>query len=417
MKDWLLPFLLIILVLATVAYELLRERADKVYLLTSGQVDMCLSCHQEQPDKAHGAGVVGCAECHLGNPLASEKWRAHQGMVKNPGELAWAEKTCGRQGCHPQDVPNLKKALMATNRGIIATLRYYWGETDDPNEDLTVEKLLQSDQNSLALDYFRKLCGTCHLWMKRGELPSFLAEKGGGCTACHNEKPKTPPKKGEKPHPQIIRKVSLEACVRCHNRSGRIGLTYQGMIEAEGYGVPYDEGLPRADLVDGRSVIRIPPDVHFQAGMVCIDCHLREEIMGDGNYYAHFEEQVEISCEMCHGGEGLSRKGRKAKNVEKDHQGRLVLRGKLDGKLHPLDPPKEVCLSKEHRRLTCQACHSHYVPQCFGCHVRRDLSETQLDKIAVKETRGLWEEFRSYMRYREPTLGVHGEKIKILVPG
>ncbi len=417
MKTW-LPLALIVLILSATVYEVLRHRADKVHLLLSGQVDMCLSCHQEEPDQAHQAGVVGCAECHLGNPLASEKWRAHRGMVKNPGELVWAEKTCGRQGCHPSDVPNLKKALMATNRGIIATLRYYWGETDDPRENLTVEDLQRTGKTSLALDYFRKLCGSCHLWVKRGELPSFLAEKGGGCTACHNQPPprSTGNKRG-KPHPQITKKVPLEACVRCHNRSGRLGLTYQGMIESEGYGVPYDEGLPRSDLIDGRSVIRIPPDVHFQAGLVCIDCHLREEIMGDGKSYAHFEEQVEISCQMCHGGDGLSRKGRKAPNFKKGPNGQPVLEGKLDGRLHPLAPPKEVCQGRDHQRLSCQACHSWYVPQCYGCHVRQDESQSQLDKVNARETKGLWEEFRSYMRYERPVLGVQGNKIKILVPG
>ena len=38
----------------------------------------------------------------------------------------------------------------------------------------------------------------------------------------------------------------------------------------------------------------------MQKGMECIDCHTRDEIMGDGTSYAHYEEQLEISCEVCH---------------------------------------------------------------------------------------------------------------------
>ena len=35
-----------------------------------------------------------------------------------------------------------------------------------------------------------------------------------------------------------------------------------------------------------------------------------------------------------------------------------------------------------------------------------DGSKTQLDKIAIKETPGLWEEFRSFIRYEYPPLGI-----------
>ncbi len=34
--------------------------------------------------------------------------------------------------------------------------------------------------------------------------------------------------------------------------------------------------------------------------MECIDCHVSQEIMGDGNSYEHMEEQVRIQCEDCH---------------------------------------------------------------------------------------------------------------------
>src|SRR5665648_1094269 len=93
-------------------------------------------------DAAHDPRVIGCASCHLGDPMAIDKTKAHAGMVINPGDLRVVEKTCGVDGCHPLDVQKVKNSLMATNRGIIGTLLFYWGESDSQNSDLTVEKLL-----------------------------------------------------------------------------------------------------------------------------------------------------------------------------------------------------------------------------------------------------------------------------------
>ena len=72
------------------------ERPEQIRITTSGRVDMCLSCHdKEKLDPAHDGEVIGCAPCHLGNPLAIEKEKAHQGMILNPGDLEVVHKTCG----------------------------------------------------------------------------------------------------------------------------------------------------------------------------------------------------------------------------------------------------------------------------------------------------------------------------------
>ncbi len=407
----------------------IKNQATKVTITFNGQVDLCLDCHKDTPDRAHGRQVIPCSSCHLGNPLAGTSFEAHKGMVLNPGELKIVHKTCGQEGCHVSEVNWVKNTLMATNRGIISTLRYYWGETDNHNEKLTVWMLKNSSITSLAIDYFKKLCGTCHLYLERHKLPGFLAEKGGGCTACHFLKLK------ENNHPQITKAIPMENCVKCHNRSGRIGLTYQGLYENEGYGTPFDEGdTSKEQLPDGRFVQKISPDIHFEKGLVCIDCHTKKELMGDGKQRAHLYDQVEIECTTCHGGSNilktLLREAKDPKEkfpkltnlVEKD--GKFYLKGKTDGKLHPLNKfPKDKCKDKDHLRLSCQACHSKWVPQCYGCHVRYDRSEKQLDKLKLKESFGKWEEFKSFMRYEEPVLGVlegnssADSKVVILVPG
>ncbi len=410
------------------------ETPSRVTRTASGQIDMCLSCHDERPDKAHGRKVLGCFSCHLGNPLAGAPELAHKGMILNPGELSAAPKTCGQEGCHVEQVKRVRSSLMATNRGIISTLRFYWGETKDHQENLTVKKLMESDLDTPATDYFRKLCGTCHLWLKRRSLPSFLADKGGGCTACHYYKPPAT-KDGKKPsHPFMTRHIPMENCVRCHNRSGRIGLAYQGMYESEGYGTPFQDGdFSEDQLQDGRFVKRLSPDVHFRKGMICIDCHSQKEVMGDGKEKAHFEQQLEITCSSCHSGnrelERIFQENLKKPkfpiltNLVKE-KGRFFLKGKKDGKLHPLDRFLDTeCRHRTHERLTCQACHSRWVPQCYGCHVVNDRSRGQMDKLSLKETPGLWQEFRSFMRYEAPPLGIKKEEgtgredVVILVPG
>ncbi|SDO97518.1 multiheme c-type cytochrome [Desulforhopalus singaporensis] len=415
------------------------ERPEKLYTTSGGTVDMCLACHKEEKlDPAHDPAVIGCSSCHLGNSLAVAKEEAHRDMVLNPGDLRVAEKTCAADGCHPRDIHKVKNSLMATNRGILGTLLYYWGESDSQNTDLTVEQLLDSEENSLALDYFRKLCATCHLWKQKNDLenaPEFFNSKGGGCSACHYHLPDADsmagiivgdgtasgviPTENRKKHPWITKKVESANCVRCHNRSGRIGLSYLGIFESEGYGTPYEEGgLNSKQLPGARFYLEISDDIHHQKQMECIDCHTRDEIMGNGTSYAHYEEQLEISCTVCHAkNPGTTRKGNVLTNLDRI-DGKPVLTGKLDNKTHPLNPPKSgICDFPPHSRVSCEACHSTWVAQCYGCHAKRDDSGKHLDKLSLEQTKGLWEEGRSYIRYERPMLGIWEDEVVVVTPG
>lgn len=414
---------LLVITLFLVARENLTKRPAQLFQTISGQVEMCLSCHQrEKLDIAHDSKVLGCSPCHLGDPLAIAKESAHAGIVKNPGDLRLVDRTCGVEGCHATYVKRVKNSLMATNRGIIATLLYYWGEAPDQNGDYSVEQLLASGETSVALDYYRKLCATCHLWKQKGDLPGFFGEKGGGCSACHYVKnpalPTTGPDKG---HPLISKKVPVENCVRCHNRSGRIGISYTGVYESEGYGTPFSEGELSSNRLPGdRFFLKLPPDIHYQQGLACIDCHTANEIMGDGNRYAHFEEQLEIRCKTCHATSnlGLTEKNQQLPNLKTAPGETPQLIGKLDEKSHPLKPPRpETCDYPGHQRLSCQSCHSSWVPQCYGCHVKRDMRDTHLDKLTLRETPGWWEEGRSYIRYESPALGIWDNRIMPITPG
>ena len=45
------------------------------------------------------------------------------------------------------------------------------------------------------------------------------------------------------------------------------------------------------------------------------------------------------------------------------------------------------------------------------------MNDTHLDKLTLKETPGLWDEGRSYLRYEQPALGLWGNRVMPITPG
>jgi hypothetical protein len=43
-------------------------------------------------------------------------------------------------------------------------------------------------------------------------------------------------------HARYTTRIPTANCLKCHNRSNRIGLSYEGIFESEGYGTPYRHG-------------------------------------------------------------------------------------------------------------------------------------------------------------------------------
>lgn len=412
---FLVSFILGILCITVYSHEKKKSVEGEIPILTTGRPELCLICHKEKiQERAHNEKVLGCSSCHLGNPLASTKREAHQGIVKNPSDLRIVHLTCGQANCHAQDIKKVKNSLMATNHGILSRLIKIFKEEelfkDYPKIKVAhLYALPKGLQKSLALDYYKKLCGSCHLYLEKEKFEGFLAEKGGGCSACHLLGTKEEIKLN-KIHPQLTKKVTLEKCVKCHNRSGRIGFTYQGLYEgAQG-------GIYHKLWMDGRELVEIEGDIHFKAGLVCIDCHTKEEIMGNGIFYPNIEEAIEINCETCHTNKGITKKGKFLDNIVSKGEN-LYLKSKISDKLHPIKGLSESCKDSFHKRLSCSACHSKYIPQCMGCHIRYDPREKHLDKILGKETLGLWEEHESYRRITDPPLALKGNKIVPIAPG
>jgi hypothetical protein len=419
---------------------LLSEEHARSRLRRPGE-ESCLACHTEvtDPGPSHTVKDMGCSPCHLGNPYALDRERAHQDVVANPGALHVAGRTCGATPCHPELPGRVINSVMSTNHGIIDSMDALFYSTGVDN--VAALTALQH-KKAPARDCFAKLCGSCHLWTPRRESPTEAGQRGGGCSGCHvvQEARDIADDLSKLTHAEISTRIPIANCVRCHNRSARVGLTYQGILEDDGYGTPFKAGLPSPRrLSGGRHYLEIPSDVHFRAEMVCIDCHTSTEVMGDGRPYANLKGQLEITCQDCHSPTfrkedaipedavrlarsngkmpefnssvlARARKGSPlyALRPAPDHM-EAVLYRKLDGmplRMELRDQPAPHHALPGHERLSCQACHSWFMPQCYGCHLELHKGERQFDHLLGKETPGRWREARSFTRFMRPPLAL-----------
>jgi len=334
------------------------------------QPDECISCHSGMSDidHAHPKEIFGCAACHGGNKYATNKKDAHKGMVLNPSSLAHASIFCSK--CHKKIIKRISKSMMNSQSGILNVLMYQWGESKDLNSTIGINDI-------------------------RG--------------------------------------------------SNRIGFTYEGIFESAGYGTPYKHGHFSHEMVDGRFYYNIPPDIHHsKANMSCIDCHSEKGVMGDGKKHFHMEQAEDVKCKDCHKPKfgppdslavtlsSLNGHIKEAKliaytkkkhaplyNVQKINN-KVEFFRKKDGKEFNLTlmSNKPYHTLAFHKRLACSACHSPRAPSCYGCHEVYFQNGKQYDWVANKVTKGQWQEFRSFLRFEEPSLGVgYNKKIMPFAPG
>jgi hypothetical protein len=167
-------------------------------------------------------------------------------------------------------------------------------------------------------------------------------------------------------------------------------------------------------------------DIHFEKGMLCVDCHTSQDMHGDGNVYAQMTDAIEIRCEDCHGTidkratlvtSGLTG-GHSLKDVttpsgdpwfeEKD--GKIIQHSKTDPKLqwvvkqvvdslNPAGPEyneaaaraklilkdgtvgqsSSTNLAHSSQKIECYTCHSSWQTTCSGCHLPLDLNVKSAD--------------------------------------
>jgi len=443
-------------------------------ILVKNNFNGCIDCHDEMEgfSNSHSPEAIGCEACHLGNSFTSNKDFAHKGMILIPGNLSDAERTCGATNCHPGIPQRINNSLMNTMSGAISVNRFTFDELKNPAGLFIVENLTQSN----ADNHFRNLCASCHLGNEKTELgPITELSRGGGCNACHLNysdealkqldnyflsKVKQQKSDGDKSsdnlptlHPELNLNISNDHCFGCHARSGRISTNYEGWFETLLTEEEVNGDKNFRILMDGRVFQKSKDDVHHQAGMECIDCHVSREVMGDGNVYEHMEEQVWIQCEDCHSRETLSinydeldfesKKIVDLRNLNQSNDKYLVTKKsnvplinafltssnqkylftKSKKKTLQLKPPASICVEgKAHARLSCNTCHTEWVSHCVGCHTEYDPKMEGYDLLDNKEITGSWEESPSNFYVDYPALGVRKdtsskEKIETFIPG
>ena len=398
----------------------------------------------------------------------------------NPGDLRAAEAACG--GCHEGYVERMANSIMTTNAGHYMPTRFYAGLQDQdaiygshpavddgftgeagtvaslvtlspPSEEAVQSAIagVEDDQKALeqvAYDhYLAKNCNTCHAagYPKNNSRATY---RSTGCSSCHvvysqdgvyegNDAaiPKTAPVY-PKLH-EITSAIPAEQCATCHYQGGRIGLLFRGIREGGFKDVPENAELwnesvythtPGYYILDEdttNDIDETPPDLHFEAGMHCVDCHVGSDVHGDGRIYSTSKGQLDLRCEDCHGtsreaatpdSQGVYRtaSGRPLTQLFEDESGNVALVGRLDGKKHVVPQPSALLKLKGEDSymhqgmgenesgwshtdaLTCDTCHTSYNQQCMGCHVTLDTRLTQLDYQTGLKSAGLTSGKRSW---------------------
>jgi hypothetical protein len=372
----------------------------------------------------------------------------------NPGDLRVVDSTCGV--CHANAVASVRNSTMAHTSGEITVARYRGGLQEEPHGVVGAAEIYDPNPDAdnacgvaeLALfnpaplgsgvpgvaeaqeQYMVKSCMRCHLNdFGENRFPGDF--RSSGCTACHMNyandglsKSADPfVNKYTVPHPtthQLVTAPTVDQCTHCHYRGGRIGISYQGYRESAGAGLNPKRPIVLGQALHGHDANyylveeeaesgfdETPPDLHWEAGMHCVDCHTKKDIHGDGHIYADTQCAVSTRCEDCHGTvrETASLDPERPNITERE--GELYLLTKVTGKElripqtkssvtsgHPdFNPAAEQSMGvhdgfSHTDTMECYTCHAGWQPSCYGCHVDLNLSESKAYQTTGEVTAG-----------------------------
>ncbi|MCB0118560.1 MAG: hypothetical protein KDD72_05995 [Anaerolineales bacterium] len=285
----------------------------------TGQPEYCITCHADVPDisPSHPTVTFGCVTCHGGERLALDADLAHSTMRggANPSDLSVVEASCGGSNCHSgseaddrNHIQRVMTSVQSTYAGAIANIRYTFGAQTDLNAHYGISAVTDdksktgitslppfnpaSEQNP-SLQKFGEECLTCHLRAEPREGDAYARQTG--CAACHSPLFNSPPIFGENGGSQrgvhtLTTAISYAQCNTCHNR-GNYDLRSMTFVERDDH--------PTQRIDDYYQPIAQFTQCEYT--LDCVDCHTRDEAMGDGDIHANQKSIEYVQCKTCHG--------------------------------------------------------------------------------------------------------------------
>jgi hypothetical protein len=300
----------------------------------------CAACHPYVIAGGHAA--LPCTTCHDGDNQAAAKNIAHLDLTARPANPANMQAKCG--GCHRQTATARNSMHFTLKKEVNLVRRHFGADQDLPTAlDIPVTDL-PATPLQLADDLLRRRCLRCHVYYEGDEYSRV--RHGTGCAACHLEF-----QDGKLVSHKFLAKPTDRQCLSCHY-GNRVGSDYYGRFDhdfKQEYRTPYQaDGSypPRPYAVEQHRLI---PDIHQQAGMTCIDCHLHPH-GGAG--------LATISCAACH----LHQAGQPLPAPHlKNEAGQLVITTRREGLELVIPAAAPAALHRQYRnQAACAVCHAQW---------------------------------------------------------
>lgn len=183
--------------------------------------------------------------------------------------------------------------------------------------------------------FFDQSCSGCHVT---------------GCGDCH----------GNGDHPVAL--PGNDACLRCHHGYSA-GWEYVGQAPREDH-----SRYRRGATSQGEPFLHMLPDVHFERGMICADCHPMSSLHVGGHAK---------TCRDCHPA--------------------------------PSRAVPEHAIAAHREKMECVACHAAWAPQEYGTFLVRTSSGDQEAAFAPVRKLGPWRKSAHLKRQDAPPLGLNAK--------
>jgi hypothetical protein len=328
-----------------------------------------------------------CAQCHLAPENLGITIRDHNLIVRYPASLSQVDIFCGH--CHSAEIDRLQHSLHWTLAGMVNQTRFLWGAQPDPGTHygavpvpglpgLPDSPAKVGTPADLVDDLLRRRCLSCHI----GTIPSKKRGmfRGVGCAACHvpfaddgryrGEDAALKGKTGYAVTHTFCKPILTGQCLKCHN-GPHVGADYTGLFQHDfhqSYRTPIINGyLPEQKyLMDHH---RLKADVHYEKGLLCVDCHNQGDVMGSGLMAVSQKDAVTVRCLSCHDSERSA--GKSSKLTGKT--GRIFTY--RTGKRHRIpvrDPSIPAHAIPGMEKVHCVGCHSTWGFMDYGPSLIRD---------------------------------------------